>query len=61
VVDINPNRHGFFMAKTGQQIVGPDFLEEYRPDVVIVMNPVYKGEIVADLKQRGLEPEVLTT
>ena len=32
-----------------------------RPDVVIVMNPVYEREIRADLSQRGLEPEVLTT
>jgi hypothetical protein len=61
VVDINPHRQGYYMAKTGQKIVGPAFLEEYRPDVVIVMNPVYEREIRADLAQRGLEPEVLTT
>lgn len=61
VVDINPHRQGFYMAKTGQKIVGPDFLQEYRPDAVIVMNPVYEKEIREDLAARGLEPEVLTT
>lgn len=61
VVDINPHRQGYFMAKTGQKIVGPSFLEEYRPDVVIVMNPVYEHEIRRDLAQRSLDPEVLTT
>lgn len=61
VVDINPHRQGFFMAGTGQEIVSPDFLKEYQPDTVVVMNPIYKDEIVADLDQRGLKPEVLTT
>jgi SAM-dependent methyltransferase len=61
VVDINPHRQGFYMAKTGQRIVGPDFLRDYRPDAVIVMNPVYEKEIRQDLAARGLEPEVLTT
>jgi SAM-dependent methyltransferase len=61
VVDINPHRQGFYMASTGQRIVGPEFLESYLPDVVIVMNPVYEKEIREDLHGRGLEPEVLTT
>jgi len=45
VVDINPRKHGMYMAGTGQQIVGPEFLRDYRPDVVIVMNPIYEQEI----------------
>lgn len=61
VVDINPHRQGHFMARTGQEIVGPEFLEEYRPDTVIVMNPVYTREIRDTLTSRGLQPEVLTT
>jgi len=61
VVDINPHRQGFYMAGTGQEIVGPDFLKAYQPDCVVIMNPIYKDEIVADLEQRGLHPEVLTT
>jgi len=59
VVDINPFRQGKFMPGTGQQIVGPDFLAEYKPDCVIVMNPVYVNEIRKDLDARGLHPELV--
>jgi len=60
VVDINPHRQGFYMAKTGQKIVAPEFLKEYQPGVVIVMNPVYRDEIAAQLAELGLTPEVIT-
>jgi SAM-dependent methyltransferase len=60
VVDINPHRQGFFLPATGQKIVSPSALEGYRPDLVIVMNPVYKEEITRDLAAMGLEPEILT-
>jgi hypothetical protein len=58
VVDINPNRQAHYLPKTGQQIVGPEFLREYQPDVVIVMNAVYQNEIAAELSILGLKPEV---
>ena len=61
VVDINTFRQGHFMAGTGQQIVGPQFLVDYKPDVVVVMNPIYRDEIERDLAELGLQPEVLTT
>jgi SAM-dependent methyltransferase len=61
VVDINPNKHGYYMAKTGQKIVGPDFLRDYRPDVVVVMNPIYREEITAQLRCLDLTPEVIST
>lgn len=54
VVDINPFRQGKFMAGTGQEIVSPSFLTEYKPDVAIAMNPIYQGEIQDDLKRMGL-------
>jgi SAM-dependent methyltransferase len=60
VVDINPNKQGCYMAKTGLEIVSPEFLRRYRPDVVIVMNPVYREEIIADLNRMALQPAVLT-
>lgn len=59
VVDINPNRHGYYMPKTGQQIIGPMFLSEYNPEVVIVMNPVYREEIITELERVGVAPEVI--
>ena len=59
-VDINPIKHGTFMAGTGQEIVAPEFLREYHPDVVVIMNPVYRDEIAADLTTMNLVPEIRT-
>ena len=60
IVDINPHKHGMYMAGSGQQIVAPAFLREYQPDVVIVMNPIYWEEIQQDLTNMGLTAEVVT-
>lgn len=49
VVDINPYKHGKFMAGTGKEIVSPEYLRAYEPDLVIAMNPVYRDEIQSDL------------
>lgn len=58
-VDINPYKHGTFMAGTGQEIVGPEFLRTYKPDVVIVMNPIYCNEIQKDLDALGVKAKLL--
>ena len=60
VVDINPHKHGKFLAGTGHEIVAPEFLKQYRPDTVIVMNPVYCDEIRRDLACMDLAPEVIS-
>ena len=44
-VDLNPRKHGRYVSGSGQEIVGPDRLSDVRPDVVLVMNPMYKREI----------------
>lgn len=59
VVDINPYRQGKFMPGTGHPIVAPQFLVDYRPDYVIIMNAIYTNEIGNNLRQIGLEPELL--
>jgi SAM-dependent methyltransferase len=59
IVDINPHKHGKYIAGTGQQIVSPGFLQEYRPDVVILMNPIYKREIQQTVKELGLTTEFM--
>lgn len=61
VVDINPHMSEHYMAKTGLEIVGPSVLRDCRPDVVIVMNPVYRQEIIVELANLGLRPEVIST
>lgn len=60
IVDINPYRKGYFMSGTGHQIVGPEFLKDYQPDVVIVMNGIYCDEIGNDLSKMGLNPEIVS-
>jgi SAM-dependent methyltransferase len=59
IVDINPRKHGKHVAGTGQKIVGPEFLRGYQPDVVIVMNPIYKSEIKQMVKEHDLTPQFL--
>jgi SAM-dependent methyltransferase len=58
-VDINPHRQGYFMPASGHRIVGPQDLVELKPDVVIVMNPIYREEIAGDLAKLGLAPRIL--
>jgi hypothetical protein len=58
-VDVNPFKHDKFMAGTGQRVVAPEFLREYRPDVVIVMNPIYLEEIGAQLAAMDLAPRLV--
>lgn len=60
VVDVNPYRQGYFMSGTGQAIVEPDFLKTYKPDVVIVMNPIYRDEIRRNLNEMQLSPELIS-
>lgn len=58
-VDINPHKHGTFMAGTGQEIVAPEFLQDYQPDAVIVMNSIYCGEIQRDLDRLGVNAKLI--
>lgn len=60
VTDVNPHRHGNFILGAGLQIVAPRYLRHYRPDEVIVMNPIYRGEIAAMLAEMGLGSRVVT-
>lgn len=57
--DINPYKQGKFLPGAGQEIVGPDFIVSYAPDLVIPMNPIYLEEIRSDLAERGIHPEML--
>jgi SAM-dependent methyltransferase len=59
IVDINPNRHGKFIPGVGKQIVSPEFVKKYKPDIVIVMNPIYCNEIGQMLNEMNLEPEII--
>jgi hypothetical protein len=58
-VDVNPNLQGRYMAGIACPVVAPAFLVEYRPDLVVVMNPVYTEEIRSTLRDLGLSPTLI--
>lgn len=60
VVDINPYKWGRWLAGTGHPIVRPEALRELRPDVVVVVNAIYREEVAADLQRLGLAPLLFT-
>jgi len=60
VVDINPYRVGKYLPGTGQRIVAPAFLRDYRPDNIVIMNPVYRDEVGRELARQRCEPQVYT-
>jgi len=59
VVDVNPRKHGMYIAGTGQEIVSPQRLREYRPNVVICINAYYLEEIASQLDGLGLRPQLV--
>jgi len=59
IVDINPRKQGQFVAGTGQEIVPPEFLPEYRPDFIILMNPIYREEIERQAQDLGIKAKIL--
>jgi ubiquinone/menaquinone biosynthesis C-methylase UbiE len=59
VVDINPHKQGMRVAGTGHRIVPPEFLQEYRPDIVIIMNPIYEEEIGKTMAGLGLSTKFM--
>lgn len=58
-VDINSGKQGRYLPGTGQQIVSPDFLQTYRPHTVVLMNPIYRREVEAQLHALGVDAEVI--
>jgi len=59
IVDINPSRVGKYLPGTGQQVVAPEFLVEYKPDLVIITNSTYENEIKAHVKKLGVSCDFL--
>jgi 2-polyprenyl-3-methyl-5-hydroxy-6-metoxy-1,4-benzoquinol methylase len=59
IVDVNPRKHGKFIPGTAQSIIGPDFLKEYHPQTIIIMNPIYRSEIQAAIQEFGLATHFL--
>ena len=58
-MDINPHKHGKFLAGSGREILSPDALRALRPDIVLLMNSIYTEEVRNDLTARGLRPKLV--
>ncbi len=58
-VDINPFKHGTYLAGRGHDILAPADLRKIQPDVVIIMNPIYRREIASDLSSLGIDPRLV--
>lgn len=59
IVDINPRKQNMFVAGTAQQIVPPVFLQDYRPDIILIMNPLYRDEISMLASNMNLTAELV--
>ena len=57
-VDINPFKQEKFLPGSGHPVIGPSALTDLKPDLVIVMNPIYVPEIAVMLQGLGLNPEI---
>ncbi len=60
IVDVNPHKRGLYIPGTGQKVVDPEFLREYRPEVVLIVNPNYREEIGRQISALGLGPELIS-
>jgi FlaA1/EpsC-like NDP-sugar epimerase len=53
VVDINPKRQGKYLPVTGQRVVPPEFVRDYRPDLVLITNSSFSDEIKRQARELG--------
>jgi hypothetical protein len=58
-VDINPEKHGQFVAGTGHRVMAPAELAGQGIQLVLVMNPVYTEEIAGMVRREGVDAEVV--
>jgi hypothetical protein len=59
IVDINPKKHGKFVAGTGQPIVAPEQLRDTPPSTVVIMNSAYESEIADKLAELDIRARLL--
>ncbi len=60
IVDVNPHKSGSYIPGTGQRVVSPEFLKQYRPDVLLLANPNYRDEISRQVAAFGIAPDLLS-
>ncbi|MFZ5871126.1 MAG: SAM-dependent methyltransferase, partial [Actinomycetota bacterium] len=60
VVDLNPNKWGRYLPGTGHLIEEPRSLVERPVATVLITNPVYRDEIAAELRDMGVQADVVS-
>jgi FlaA1/EpsC-like NDP-sugar epimerase len=58
-VDVNPRKHGLYIAGSGHPIVAPETLAVHRPSTVVLMNPAYESEVRTRCRELNLDVEIL--
>ena len=58
-VDINPRKRGRFVPGTGQEVVSPEFLKKFQPEIIILMNKLYEKEVREELKRLHVRSRLL--
>jgi hypothetical protein len=59
VIDVNPAKHGKFVAGTGHRILAPEQLDAEGVAAALVLNPNYVREISERLRRRGSRHAVI--
>lgn len=54
IYDINPTKQGNYLPGTGHKVLTKHELTQMRPDVIIIMNGIYKKEIITMLNDMDL-------
>lgn len=58
IIDVNPHKQGRFAPGTGTPVLSPEALRDMPIQSIIVMNPLYRGEIEASARALGLSADV---
>jgi hypothetical protein len=57
IVDINRKRQGLYLPRTAHQVGAPEQLADLQPDTILITNPTYEAEIVAQTRELGLNSD----
>jgi len=60
MIDQNPNKHGRFVARTGQIIAPPDSLIGRPVKTVLLMNDIYRNEVSRWLDEHAVQTSVIS-
>jgi SAM-dependent methyltransferase len=58
LIDLNPRKHGLFAPGVALPVLAPTALSTLRPDLVLISNALYRGEITTRLNAMGLAPDI---